>query len=68
MDEIDAALDFRNVSIVANYIKVYMIFSFNAYYRSFVKCYAQIKQAKESDFNIYWGLIPNRRNAQFLLL
>jgi len=26
MDEIDAALDFRNVSIVANYIKVFRIF------------------------------------------
>jgi hypothetical protein len=26
MDEIDAALDFRNVSIVANYIKVIALF------------------------------------------
>lgn len=26
MDEIDAALDFKNVSIVANYIKVRLIF------------------------------------------
>jgi chromosome segregation ATPase len=28
MDEIDAALDFRNVSIVANYIKVFFILMF----------------------------------------
>ena len=27
MDEIDAALDFKNVSIVANYIKVFTIHS-----------------------------------------
>jgi structural maintenance of chromosome 4 len=29
MDEIDAALDFRNVSIVANYIKVQISHEFN---------------------------------------
>lgn len=29
MDEIDAALDFRNVSIVANYIKVRLLMRYD---------------------------------------
>ena len=62
MDEIDAALDFRNVSIVANYIKdrtknaQFIIISLRSVYRHGVKC-AQLMFLRNDMFELSHRLI-----------